>query len=159
MSRTRTLILTVAIALSLAVGLGGRVHAEAPAPATVSVPVLKQGVQKGETLTADNLTAAPFPTSQVFASTLTNREVLIGQQALRPLEAGKPINKLHVRVAPLISRNQIVTLVYQRGGVQLSGSGQALEDGQLGQSIRIVNPSTRSTLTGTVRAGGQVEVN
>lgn len=143
--------------VGVAVGMGFSVQAEDIA--TRSVPVLKQAVQKGETLTADVLTEATFPTSQVFASTLTNRDDLIGQQALRPLEAGKPINKLHVRVAPLISRNQIVTLVYQRGGVQLSGSAQALEDGQLGQSIRIVNPSTRSTLTGTVRAGGQVEVN
>lgn len=125
----------------------------------VLVPVLKQAVQRGQTVTADNIAMVSLPTSKIFASTVTRAAELEGQQAVRPLEAGKAVNKLHVRVAPLISRNQMVTLVYRKGGIELSGSAQALEDGQQGDSIRIVNPATRSTLTGTVTAAGTVEMN
>ena len=127
--------------------------------AEVQVPVLKQSLQRGQTITADNLVLQTLPASKVFASTITSVAELTGQQAVRPLEAGKPVNKLHVRVAPLVSRNQMVTLVYRKGGVKLSGSAQALDDGQQGQSIRVINPATRSTLTGTVAADGSVEVN
>jgi flagella basal body P-ring formation protein FlgA len=134
---------------------------EAPALAadTIAVPVLKEAMAKGETITPENLTTKAIPTSQVYASTITSTDALIGQQLVRPLTAGQPLNKLHVRVAPAISRNQMVTLLFRRGGVELSGRAQALEDGQLGQSIRIINPATRSTLLGTVAAGGVVEVN
>lgn len=136
-----------------------QVKATKPAPETMRVPVLKSALQRGETITEDNVTMVEVPTSQVFASTLTSAAELVGQEAVRPLAAGKAINKLHVRIAPLISRNQLVTLIYKRGGVTLTGTAQALEDGQAGQTIRIVNPSTRSTLNGVVGKDGSVEVN
>ncbi len=135
------------------------VPAKAPAADTVMVPVLKEALPKGTTIMAEHLTEKAIPASQAFASTVMSASGLIGQQTLRPLAAGVAINRLHVRVAPAISRNQLVTLVYRRGGIELTGRAQALEDGQPGQSIRIVNPSTRSTLVGTVSAGGTVEVN
>ncbi len=125
----------------------------------VQVPVLKQPLQRGQTITAENITLMGMPASKVFANTITRSDELVGQQAVRPLEAGKAINNLHVRIAPLVSRNQMVTLVYRKGGIELSGTAQALEDGQQGQAIRIVNPATRSTLTGTVQTDGVVEVN
>ncbi|RYG61310.1 MAG: flagellar basal body P-ring formation protein FlgA [Alphaproteobacteria bacterium] len=131
----------------------------APAGETISVPVLKEALPKGATIMADHLTEKTVPASQAFASTVMSADDLIGQQTVRSLPAGAAINRLHVRIAPAVARNQLVTLVYRRGGVELSGRAQALEDGQPGQSIRIVNPSTRSTLFGTVTAGGTVEVN
>lgn len=136
-----------------------RLEAAAPAAATVSVPVLKQPVQKGETITADNLTTLEIPAQQAFASTIASADELAGQQAVRPLGAGQPINRLHVRVAPMVARNQSVTFTFKRGGIELSGSGQALEDGQLGQSIRVINPATRSTILGTVTGNAAVAIN
>ncbi len=129
------------------------------AQSEVQVPVLKQPLQRGQTITADNITMVSVPASKVYASTITSAAELTGQQTVRPLPAGEAVNKLHVRIAPLISRNQMVTLVYRKGGIELSGTAQALEDGQQGQSIRVVNPATRSTLTGTVTADGVVEMN
>jgi len=127
--------------------------------AVVPVPVLKAALERGATITADNLTTAPFPAGEVYASTVGDAAQLVGLQAVRALPAGRPINRLHVRVAPAVARNQAVTLSYARGGVQLTGHGQALEDGALGQSIKVLNPATRATLVGTVRAAGVVGVN
>jgi flagella basal body P-ring formation protein FlgA len=130
-----------------------------PAAKIATVPVLKQAVQKGETITAENITMQQIPASQAFASTITDANELAGQQAIRPLIAGAPVNRLHVRVAPVISRNQSVTFIYRKGGVELSGRGQSLDDGQVGQSVRIINTATRSTIIGTVNADGTVEMN
>lgn len=127
--------------------------------AMVSVPVLKQAVQKGETITADNIILQEIPAAQAFASTIASADELTGQQTIRTIAAGQPVNRLHVRIAPAISRNQMVTMVFRKGGIELSGRGQALEDGALGQSIRVINPTTRSTTTGVVAAGGTVEIN
>lgn len=132
---------------------------QAPEADSVTVPVLKESLTKGTIILAEHLTEKTIPTSQAFASTVMTSDALIGQQLVRPLGAGMPINRLHVRVAPAVSRNQAVTLVYRRGGVELTGRATAMEDGQTGQSIRIVNPATRSTLIGTVAANGTVEMN
>lgn len=125
----------------------------------LSIPVLKQAVQKGQSISADNLMLAPTPASQVFVSTVTQPQQIEGLQAVRPLAAGQPISKLHVRVAPAVGRNTAVVLRFSRGGIELTGSGTALEDGQLGQSIKVLNPATRSTLIGTVHANNVVEIN
>lgn len=125
----------------------------------LNIPVLKQPIPKGTTITADNITTKQVPASQAFPSTITSADELIGQQAVRPLAAGQTINRLHVKVASLVSRNQAVTIVFRRGGIELTGRGQAMEDGQLGQSIRVVNTATRSTVTGTVAQDGTVEIN
>jgi flagellar basal body P-ring formation protein FlgA len=127
--------------------------------AVTTLPVLKQGVSKGEVITADNLVDKQIPTSQVFASTITDGNELSGQEATRTLAAGAPINKLHVRVAPAISKNDLVSIRYQQGSVELVVKGQALEDGQVGQSIRVLNPGTRTTLVGIVGKDNVVEVN
>lgn len=129
------------------------------AKAMATVPVLKQPVQKGDIITPDNIITTEIPSAQVYVSTIDNIDELSGQQAVRSLPAGAAINRLHVRVAPMISRNEGVNMVFNRGGVELSARGQALEDGQRGESIRVMNPSTRSTILGTITAAGTVEIN
>lgn len=125
---------------------------------TITVPVLTSSVAKGTTLTDDLITQQPVPASQVFASTITSSQALVGQQTTRALIAGQPINRLHVRPVPLVVRESAVTVLYERGSVTLTGRADALEDGQLGQSIRVRNPASRTTLVATVSGPGMVTV-
>lgn len=125
----------------------------------VSVPVLKEAVTRGQIIRAENITMQPVAAGRVFASTITSADVLAGQQANRNLAAGEPVNKLHVGVAPVVRRNSAVKLRFVRGGVELSSQGQALEDAGVGQAVRVLNPTTRTTLTGRVAEDGAVDVN
>ena len=118
-----------------------------------------QALAKGVVISAADLTSRTLPSSQVFVSTVAEVADVVGLQTLRPLPANQPISKLHVRMAPLISRGQLVDFIYARGTVQLAGSAQALEDGAAGQTIRLLNPATRATLIGTVQTNGRVFVN
>lgn len=144
-----TLLLTALAASAFAADL----------PATITVPVLKNSMQKGQTITAADITQTELPANAVFASTLTSENELVGQEAVRPLMAGTPINKLHVRVPPLIAKNDLISIRFRQGAVELVVKGQALEDGQLGQTIKVVNPTTRATLAGVVREGATVDIN
>jgi flagella basal body P-ring formation protein FlgA len=127
--------------------------------ADVAVPVLKQSVHKGEVISAENIMSKPVPSSQVFASTVTDAAQLAGLQAIRPLAAQMPLNKMHLRLAPAVARNASVTLRFRQGGVELTGKGQALEDAALGGSVRVLNPATRATLVGTVAEDNIVDIN
>ncbi len=127
--------------------------------AEILVPVLAAPMNKGAIIQPENLTSRTVPSAQVFVSTVQRAAQVLGQQTTRPLAAGEPISTFHLRQPPTINRGQVVEFTFARGVVQLKGSGQALEDGMVGQQIRLLNPATRATLVGVVQSNSQVIVN
>ena len=85
-------------------------------------------------------------------------EDLIGQETRVVLYAGRPIRIDDVGPPALVDRNQIVILIYSIGGLNIATEGRALARGGLGDRIRIMNLSSRSTVNGTIRADGSVSV-
>jgi hypothetical protein len=53
-----------------------------------------------------------------------------------------------------VRRGQQVTLLYQVGGLSLSARMQAMEDGAIGQSVRLANPSSNRVILATVTGPG-----
>ncbi|MCP5405276.1 MAG: flagellar basal body P-ring formation protein FlgA [Pseudomonadaceae bacterium] len=130
----------------------------ADVPETVRVPVPVAALQPGDKIDSRDLVMKEVPAGSVFASTIQDPSVLAAMQAKRPLPAGKPVNRLHVKPQSDVSRNGAVTLVFKRPGLELVGSGQALEDARVGDSVRVLNPNSRATLVGVVVAANTVEV-
>lgn len=64
---------------------------------------------------------------------------------------GTPIAARMVRARPLIHRGQLVEAVFQDGSLTISLKVQSLEDGALGQTVRVLNPKTRRELYGKVQ--------
>ena len=58
----------------------------------------------------------------------------------------------------MVERNDIVTLVYARHGLQISAEGRALSRGGVGDNVRVMNLSSRTTITGLVQENGMIEV-
>ncbi|MDA5095093.1 flagellar basal body P-ring formation chaperone FlgA [Aliiroseovarius sp. KMU-50] len=83
---------------------------------------------------------------------------LVGMETRVVLYAGRPIRIGDVGPPALIDRNQIVRLLYNTGGLQIAAEGRSLSRGGVGDRIRVMNLSSRSTITGTVRPDGSVTV-
>ncbi len=124
----------------------------------VSVPVPVQMLPKGHVLVDTDVELREMEASKVFAGTIQDASQLVGMQATWDLKAGEPINKLRLKATTDVNKSSLVNLVYRKGGVELMGSAQALEDGRIGQSIRVLNPDTRVTLVAVVTKQGEVEV-
>ena len=58
----------------------------------------------------------------------------------------------------LVERNQIVTLAYDRAGLSIRVEGRSLARAGVGETVRVMNLSSRSTLSGRVQADGTVLV-
>ncbi len=58
----------------------------------------------------------------------------------------------------MISKGDIVTMQFRSGGLTLTASGRAAEDGGRNATIRIINERSRLTIEGRVIAPGQVVV-
>ena len=74
------------------------------------------------------------------------------------LYAGRPIPLASLGPPAVVERNQLVTLIFQRGGLEIRADGRALGRGAEGDEIRIMNLGSRSTVTGTIAGPGLVSV-
>ncbi|MCB1389177.1 MAG: flagellar basal body P-ring formation protein FlgA [Rhodobacteraceae bacterium] len=82
----------------------------------------------------------------------------VGLEARVTLYAGRPIPLASLGPAAVVERNQLVTLVYQAGALLIRADGRALGRGAEGETVRIMNLASRSTVTGTIAGPGLVSV-
>lgn len=88
----------------------------------------------------------------------TSLSEVIGQEARVALYAGRPIRSNEVGPPALIDRNQIVVLLYRRGGLSMAAEGRALGRAGVGDRLKVMNLASRQTISGIVRADGTVTV-
>ncbi len=81
-----------------------------------------------------------------------------GQEARTALYAGRPISFDAIGPPALVDRNQIVSIHFETQGLMITTEGRALERGGIGDRVRIMNLSSRSTLFGFVQADGTIRV-
>lgn len=92
------------------------------------------------------------------AGGLDSPELAIGQEARVALYAGRPIRAGDIGPPAVVERNQILTLVYQRGGIIISTEGRALDRAGPGDIIRVMNLSSRATVSAQIDASGRAFV-
>lgn len=83
---------------------------------------------------------------------------LIGQEARVALYPGRPIRPSDIGPPAIVDRNDLVTLVFDRTALSITAEGRALGRGAAGERIRVMNLSSRTTVTGVIRPDGQIEV-
>ena len=94
----------------------------------------------------------------VIPGSLTRLEDAVGLEARVVLYAGRPIRPGQIGPAAIIERNQIVMLVYQRGGLRIMADARSLGRAGIGDFVRVMNLNSRTTVTGIVGADGTVTV-
>jgi flagella basal body P-ring formation protein FlgA len=82
----------------------------------------------------------------------------VGLEARVVLYSGRPIMAGDVGPASIIERNQIVKLVYTVGTLSISADARALARAGPGDMLRVMNLSSKSTVSGIVAPDGSVYV-
>lgn len=90
--------------------------------------------------------------------TVSDPAKIIGLEARVTLYAGRPIRLGDVGPAAMVDRNAIVPIQYVNGGLRLSAEGRALGRGAIGDRVRVMNLSSRTTVSGTIQADGSILV-
>lgn len=85
-------------------------------------------------------------------------DAVIGREARVALYPGRPIRAGDIGTPAVIERNQLVPLVYVRGGLRIETEGRALVRAGPGEFVRVMNLSSRATVTGRVTETGRIEV-
>jgi flagella basal body P-ring formation protein FlgA len=82
----------------------------------------------------------------------------IGLETRVTIFAGRPVMPQDLGPAALIDRNQIIVMIYNHAGLEILTDGRALDRGGIGDRIRVMNMTSRSTVTGRITESGTVEV-
>ncbi|WP_420820885.1 flagellar basal body P-ring formation chaperone FlgA [Roseovarius dicentrarchi] len=83
---------------------------------------------------------------------------VVGQEARVALYAGRPIRPGDVGPPALVERNQIIALIYDKSGLSITTEGRSLSRAGPGEMVRVMNMTSRITVTGQVLPDGRVFV-
>jgi flagella basal body P-ring formation protein FlgA len=72
-------------------------------------------------------------------------------EAAGNIPAGTPVWSREVHRRAILRRGQLVEGLFQDGALTISLKVEALEDGALGQTVRVLNPKTRRELCGKIQ--------
>ncbi len=120
--------------------------------ADVIVPV--KTIRANTVLTADLLTL----NSNLSGPGLSDMSQAIGLETRVMLYAGRPIRAEDLIQPALVERNALVPIVFQQSGLTITTLGRALDRGAAGDTVRVMNASSRNTLFGTVLEDGRIFV-
>jgi flagella basal body P-ring formation protein FlgA len=121
------------------------------------IPTLTRTIERGELIGDADLTAMEVDLLDLRPGVLRTEETVEGRLARRSLPPGRPILARDVKAVPAVERKAVVTLVAVTGLVRVEAKAKALEEGALGQTVRVQNLDSRKIVTGVVVDRGVVE--
>ncbi|UWQ91330.1 flagellar basal body P-ring formation chaperone FlgA [Aliisedimentitalea scapharcae] len=136
----RTLLMTLLTAMAL------------PAWADILVPV--RTIRAKEIIAPEDLMIKRVD----LAGALSNPANVVGLEARVALYPGRPLRPGDIGPPAIVERNDLVTLVFVQGGLKIVTEGRSLGRGSVGETLRVMNMQSRSTVFGKIRTDGTVEV-
>lgn len=122
------------------------------------VPVLAYSLGRGEVVDEGDIAWLALDAERIPANAVLDVARLLGQSTRRALPAGRPLREDEIEPPRLIERGALVTIVLETAAMRLTAEAQALEDGVLGGTIRVVNTQSHRTIQGIVVGANEVRV-
>lgn len=121
------------------------------------VVVASRQIQRDEVLSPDMLSTRLTELEQSKLGVELNPAALLGLQAKRRIPAGQVLSRQHLTAQLLVEKGSHVLITVQSGGFSASTKGIAMEDGQLGQRIKVQNISSGVIVEAEVVAEARVQ--
>ncbi|MCX8510062.1 MAG: flagellar basal body P-ring formation chaperone FlgA [Rhodobacteraceae bacterium] len=125
-----------------------------PVTAFADSIVAARTIRAHSLLVAEDLDLVP----DALPGTASDPRALIGLEARVTLYQGRAIRPDQLGPRTSVERNQLVTIAYRRSGITILAEGRALARGAAGEVIRVMNTSSRTTVSGLIAADGTVLV-
>ncbi|MEC7288849.1 MAG: flagellar basal body P-ring formation chaperone FlgA [Pseudomonadota bacterium] len=121
---------------------------------TVSTPTSLTAndlIRSGDIITQENTS----PEGDVWQD---EHNALLGREVRRTIYAGQSIQQKDTQSPRLVKRNQLVTVKYMNGPLEISLTGRAMGEAGLDETVPVLNLQSRQVVEGTVQAGGWIWV-
>ena len=115
-------------------------------------------VMKGQPLQKDDLYPALVNVKRIPRGAVSSWQDLRGKVLRRSLQANSIITTTVLKNRPVIKRGDRVLLVYRIKGLRVTAMGLARESGAVGESISVINLSSKRYIKGVVEDEGVVSI-
>ena len=124
------------------------------------VPVLAESLVATRTIRAQSLILPDDVTTvaALIPGAVAAPESAVGLESRVTIYAGRPILASAIGPAAIIARNQLVTILFERGGLSIAAEGRALGRGGVGDQVQVMNLGSRATLSGRIANDGTIRV-
>ena len=89
---------------------------------------------------------------------ISDPALVVGMEARVVIYAGRPIRPGDIGTPSVVDRNEVIPLIYSSGGLTFSTEGRALGRAGHGEIIRVMNLSSRTTVTARIDQNGAAHV-
>ena len=128
------------------------------APESRMVLVAASNLTVGQLLQPEMFKLEKMDADKINRSFLFEATGLEGQELVRPLRAGEPVRNMDMRQAIMVKRGELVQLTVGKAGeFQISVRLEAMQDGRLGEQIKLRNTESGRILGGVVTGKGFVK--
>lgn len=122
------------------------------------VAVVKSQINPGEILTADNLRYERMDSGHLALGYFTDINKAQGLMIKKALSPGMVVTESMLDKPLLMKRGNIVNVVARIGSMEVTTAGLAMQDGSVGQLIRIQNVNSKKNISATVLDASTVQV-
>ena len=119
--------------------------------------VLKRSMKRGEVIRAEDIgeRSVKIIAPNVYAS---SAQEVVGKSLRRAQQKGEMVLLSLLESMPIIHKGKIITLFIDSEGMMIESKGEALQDGDIGDTINVRNLSSKKIVSGIIRTAERVEV-
>ena len=133
--------------------LTGRIHR------LTQIPVVSRPLNRGDIIRRNDIEWIKLRERKIRQGYIQNENQIIGMAAKRYIAAKTPFTKNHMQRPQLIKKGGVVNIALVNGAMRLTTQGRSLENGSLGDMIRIKNIKTKKIIEAKVTGMASASVN
>ena len=155
----RRLLVVLVAALFMSFGAMWVTMPAAAASRVVSLPVPKITLRRGDVINLTVLEQKSFNANRIDRfSVVPKSGELLGKEVTRDLVAGMPIHRSAIVRREIIKRGAPAQLVFREQGLNIIAHVEPLEDGVIGDVIRVRNLDSGLIVSGIVQPDGTISI-
>ncbi|MCP5366038.1 MAG: flagellar basal body P-ring formation protein FlgA [Hyphomicrobiales bacterium] len=135
-----------------------RVRASGRLQRMSEIPVPAHDIARGTVIRAEDLKWVKVQTRRLHDQVVADSADLIGKAPRRSLRRDHPVRQSEVQAPVLVAKRSLVTMHLEVGTMSLTARGKALDDGALGETVRVTNLQSNTVVQGVVTGPGRVAV-
>lgn len=123
-----------------------------------TVLVAKRALIKGRPVTSSDIYQTEMDTQKLKQGYFTDKSELIGLVCKHDIPPDSPFNPYNIELAKLVHKGEQVTIVANNDNLTISMDGIALNEGVLGETVKVKNLSSKRTIEAQVSGKKNVRV-